>query len=79
MIYVEDVLMDYVSIDELFISKLDQFKLEAKNAVVAVVVVSIIICICQILTSLVIQKVAPMLQQKQQLKMKVKVIENDDM
>ncbi|CAL6042515.1 Hypothetical_protein [Hexamita inflata] len=79
IIYVEDVLMDYVSIDELFISKLDQFKLEAKNAVVAVVVVSIIICICQILISLVIQKVAPMLQQQLQLKMKVKVIENDDM
>ncbi|CAL6108748.1 Hypothetical_protein [Hexamita inflata] len=79
MVYVEDVLMDYVSIDQLYISQEDQFKQEAKNLVVVVGIVSIIICVCQILAPLVIRKIAPIIQQRKQLKMKVQITNNDDM
>ncbi|CAL6027997.1 Hypothetical_protein [Hexamita inflata] len=79
MVYVEDVLMDYVSIDQLYISQEDQFKQEAKNLVVVVGIVSIIICVCQILAPLVIRKIAPIIQQRKQLKMKVHITNNDDM
>ncbi|CAL5975610.1 Hypothetical_protein [Hexamita inflata] len=78
-IYVGDVLMDYVSIDELYISQEDQFKHEAKNAIVAVGIVSILICVCQILAPFVIQKILPIMQQRKQLKMKAQVTNNDDM
>ncbi|CAL6051288.1 Hypothetical_protein [Hexamita inflata] len=79
MVYVGDVLMDYVSIDELYISQEEQFKLEAKKSIVAVGIVSIILCVCQILAPFIIQKLSPIIQQRKQLKMKAQVTNNDDM
>ncbi|CAL6110127.1 Hypothetical_protein [Hexamita inflata] len=79
MIYVGDVLMDFVSIDEMYLSKDDQFKNLAENAILSIVLVSIMICVCQFFGPTLYQKCYIKIQQRKQFKNIGSVIEHDDL
>ncbi|CAL6074814.1 Conserved_hypothetical protein [Hexamita inflata] len=79
MIYVGDVLMDFVSIDDMYLSKDDQFKILAQNAILSLGLISIMICVCQLFGPTLYQKCQIRIQQRKQFKKIGSVIEHDDL
>ncbi|CAL6113661.1 Conserved_hypothetical protein [Hexamita inflata] len=75
--YVGDVLMDYVSIDELYISREAQYKEEAKNVIIAVSVAAVMICTCMLIAPQTLQRIK-ITKQKQQLK-RIIIVNHDDL
>ncbi|CAL5970849.1 Conserved_hypothetical protein [Hexamita inflata] len=78
MFYEGDVLMDFVSIDEIYISKEDQFHKESKFAILTIGLISVLICTCITLAPTIKLKVTT-ITQRIQFKRIVPMVVHDDL